>query len=221
MEQKVGIVRGFYGQAAQDWFVASINGKRDGTFVDLGAGDPERNSNTVLLERAFGWRGVLADIATRDLLVRDRSSENSIFGDAFDAEVDAAIVRLAGHGGVIDYLSLDLEPPDLTLRRLCSLPLDRVRFGIVTCEHDLYRDPTGSIKAAMAGVLIHHGYRLVADNVLMIAESGDGCGLVPVEDWWIHQSIHDWREASCMAGELLFEIMRRQRDAILNTRKAP
>ena len=210
----------FYGQAAQDWLVASLTGNRVGSFVDLGAGDPERNSNTVLLERVFGWRGVLADIATRDSLVRDRSSENSIFGDAFDADVDAAIVRLAGDQGMIDYLSLDLEPPDLTLRRLCSLPLDRVRFGVVTCEHDLYRDPTGSIKAAMAGVLVHHGYRLVADNVLMIAGSGDECGLVPVEDWWVHQSIHDWREASCIADELRFEIMRRQRDAIMKMREA-
>ena len=212
--------QGFYGQAAQDLFVVSLPRIGDGSFVDLGAGDPERNSNTVLLERVFGWRGVLADIATRDSLVRDRSSENSIFGDAFDADVDAAIVRLAGDVGVIDYLSLDLEPPELTLRRLCSLPLDRVRFGVVTCEHDLYRDPTGSIKAAMAGVLVHHGYRLVADNVLMIAASNDESGLVPVEDWWVHQSIHDWREASCIADELRFEIVRRQRDAIMKMREA-
>jgi hypothetical protein len=220
MSDQVRIVRGFHGQAAQDWFVASVNGKRGGTFVDLGAGDPDRNSNTVLLERGFGWRGVLSDIATRDLLVRDRASENAVFGDAFDTEVDAAIVSLAGERGEIDYLSLDLEPPDLTLRRLCSLPLDRVRFGIVTCEHDLYRDATGSIKAAMAGVLVHHGYRLVADNVLMIAGSGEESRLVPVEDWWVHQSIHDSRGASAIAGELLLEITRRQRDSIMKMREA-
>lgn len=208
----------FFGQAAQDLFVASMSSNDFGCFVDLGAGDPEVYSNTVLLERVFGWRGVLADIATRDLLVRDRSSQNAIFGDAFDDDVDAAIVKLAGDRGWIDYLSLDLEPPDLTLRRLCSLPLDRVRFGIVTCEHDLYRDPTGSIKAAMAGILVHHGYRLVADNVLMISRSGDECALVPVEDWWVHQSIHDCREASRVAYELRFEIMRRQREAMMKTR---
>jgi len=39
----------------------------------------------------------------------------------------------------IDYLSLDLEPPDVTLECLKTIPFDRVRLSVITFEHDAYR----------------------------------------------------------------------------------
>ncbi|ANW00701.1 FkbM family methyltransferase [Bradyrhizobium icense] len=49
-------------QIFQDLFVLSILGeKRSGYFVEFGAADGEFLSNSVLLERGYGWRGIVAE----------------------------------------------------------------------------------------------------------------------------------------------------------------
>jgi len=61
----------------QDLFVLSQLGfKRGGFFVDFGATDGIGGSNTYLLERSFGWTGILAEPARswHAALARNRSS---------------------------------------------------------------------------------------------------------------------------------------------------
>lgn len=49
-------------QLSQDVFALTLNGfPDDGWFVDIGASHPSRLSNTYLLERNFGWNGVLVE----------------------------------------------------------------------------------------------------------------------------------------------------------------
>ncbi|RPH51042.1 MAG: FkbM family methyltransferase [Desulfobacteraceae bacterium] len=51
-------------QMRQDLFVlAELDFKRDGFFVEFGATNGIRLSNTYLLEKEFGWRGILAEPA--------------------------------------------------------------------------------------------------------------------------------------------------------------
>jgi FkbM family methyltransferase len=52
-----------YSQFGQDRFVAEIvyTGKRGGYFVEAGAGDGLWISNTLLLERQYGWTGILIE----------------------------------------------------------------------------------------------------------------------------------------------------------------
>jgi hypothetical protein len=165
-------------QLGQDrWVARTLGERRDGTFLDIGAGDPVDISNTEELERVYGWRGVLCDIGTEDRLRAARLSE--VRGDAFAVDWAAECRRLAP-GGRIGYLSLDLEPPLLTLIALMRLPLATVRFDCLTVEHDAYRDG-GVIRAAMRGILQACGYALVApDRGLEV----DG-RFLEIEDWWV------------------------------------
>lgn len=51
-------------QIMQDLFVlAQLGFKRNGYFVEFGACDGVKGSNTLLLEREYGWRGILAEPA--------------------------------------------------------------------------------------------------------------------------------------------------------------
>ena len=170
-----------YSQAKQDqWVMSLFGGKRGGTFADIGAGHPESISNTVALEREFGWRGLLCDIEYQDALRASRQDGNDIYGDAFFVDWLDAMQRIAKDGRV-DYLSLDLEPPGLTLLALALLPLDRVRFNAITIEHDVYRG-FDQIRLQQRLLLERHGYQLILGDVKVKAEDGS---INPFEDWWV------------------------------------
>jgi FkbM family methyltransferase len=52
----------FYSQIGQDQRVVEIyQGKRDGYFVDIGAWDGVAISNSVSLERSYGWKGICVE----------------------------------------------------------------------------------------------------------------------------------------------------------------
>ena len=53
-----------YAQIQQDLFIlCELNFKRNGFFVEFGATDGIKLSNTYLLEKEFGWTGVLVEPA--------------------------------------------------------------------------------------------------------------------------------------------------------------
>ena len=49
-----------YSQAGQDLFAIELFGK-NGTYIDIGAGEPIDNSNTYNLEVNYEWRGFCVD----------------------------------------------------------------------------------------------------------------------------------------------------------------
>lgn len=52
----------YHSQLLQDALVvAATDGRRDGVFVEIGVGDGEYLSNTMTLERDFGWGGLLVE----------------------------------------------------------------------------------------------------------------------------------------------------------------
>lgn len=169
-------------QLGQDEFVAqTMHFKRNGTFADIGAGHPTEISNTFALERHLGWRGILCDIEHAPALM-SRASQNIVVADARTTDWGELFARIAVDGW-IDFLSLDLEPPDLTLEILRRLPLDRFRFRIATVEHDAYRQGGHRRSFEMAEIMYRNGYECVGTAGL---QSDDG-KRHDIEDWWIHR----------------------------------
>jgi len=162
-----------FSQAYQDMFTLSmLDGKRNGTYFEIGAADPFHGSNTALLEQ-FGWTGTSLEILEHEVEKFKTHRKNEIIlcdATKFDYSV------LKGH---IDYLQVDCEPPSTTYQILTMLPWDQCSFGVITYEHDHYTDVSGSFRKKSREFLLSKGYLLVASN---IAPNETSC----YEDWYVH-----------------------------------
>jgi tetratricopeptide (TPR) repeat protein len=162
-----------FSQTYQDMFTLSmLNGKRNGTYFEIGAADPFHGSNTALLEQ-FGWTGTSLEILEHEVEKFKKHRNNEIIlcdATKFDYSV------LKGH---IDYLQVDCEPPSTTYQILTMLPWDQCSFGVITYEHDHYTDVSGSYRKKSREFLLSKGYLLVASN---IAPNETSC----YEDWYVH-----------------------------------
>lgn len=150
-------------QAGQDTFVLrALKWKREGTFLEIGANDPVLSSNTCLLSDEFGWRGIAIELdgSFAPKWAKRRPESVFIAGDATKMDWDKVLAGVTA----FDYLSLDIDPPEATLAVLEALPLDRVRFSVITYEHDAWRGDFGPRERSRE-ILKAHGYKLAVPDV--------------------------------------------------------
>ena len=110
-------VEGNYSQQAQDLFVLScLNGKENGVYLDLGCNHPERINNTYLLESKFNWTGLSVDLDKSYTDTYNTRKSKVLWQDATKLDFNH-VIKLLGTNKV-DYLSLDLEPANITYKCL-------------------------------------------------------------------------------------------------------
>jgi hypothetical protein len=135
----------FKSEIGQDRAVYDILGpKYDGTFVDIGCARPIVISNTFLFEATFNWRGIAVDIQEYvdnegQTWKSHRPQTKLVIDDALKIDY-SRLFKENDMPTTIDYLSLDLEPPDLTLECLYKIPFDEYNFNVITFEVDEYRE---------------------------------------------------------------------------------
>ena len=171
-----------YSQSLQDIFVlTALNGKRNGSFLEIGGGDPYLRNNTALLER-FGWSGISVEF-DQTLADKYRTARPNIQLLCKDA-LSIDYVSLLSDYADIDYLQLDIEPARNTFECLLSIPFDKHRFAVITYEHDYYVDVTRSYRSKSRNYLRSIGYELIAEDVAPDGRSS-------FEDWWVHPELVD------------------------------
>ena len=147
-------------QLLQDlWICYELNEKRGGFFVEFGATNGIANSNTWLLEKKLGWKGILSEanptwhsklIANRDAAI-DRRCVSSTTGkmvaflttDASDPELSSiaefasgdhfAEVRARGTEIKVESVSLN----DLLLQHNAPLKIDYLSIDTEGSEYDI------------------------------------------------------------------------------------
>jgi hypothetical protein len=170
-----------YGLVEQDIFVLkTLNFKKYGTYLEIGAGHSSFRSNTYLLETKYLWRGVGIEL---DVPVSNECNHNRInkciTGDATTLDYEL-ILETMHMPKRIDYLQVDIDPAPNSLLALKKLPLDKYRFTTITFEHDLYAGYK-KVKEEQINILTSYGYQLAVENVM--APEG------PFEDWWIDPTV--------------------------------
>jgi hypothetical protein len=166
-----------YSADGQDLFVQKVTkGKRDGVFLEIGSAMPIANNNTYVLESEYGWTGLLIENNPQYLGQLRHVRTSTVVGE--DATTIDYKVLFEKHDmpKVIDYLSLDIDPPDATLEVLKRLPLDDYCFKCVTFEHDRYWFGD-SVAEESRKIFREKGYMLYEKDVM--------CSLGPFEDWYV------------------------------------
>jgi hypothetical protein len=178
-------IEGNYAQIYQDLFVlAALKGKRDGTYLEIGSGDPFYGSCTALLEKEFGWRGVGSEIQDELISKHAAFRKNKVLHqDARTLDYQTILKDLAVNGAV-DYLQLDCDPPSMTYEIMLQIPFDQYKFAVITYEHDHYLDFTKSYRKKSREFLRSKGYVLIVGNVAAHEAA-------PFEDWWVHPDLVD------------------------------
>lgn len=177
------LIENNYSQVFQDMFVLSMtDGKRNGTFLEIGGAEPFKGNNTALLEKNFDWTGV--SIEYDEKFIENYRKNRS----AKLIHINALIIdyqELLNHyfnTTEIDYLQLDIEPAQNTYKCLLKIPFDEYKFAVITYEHDYYVDVTKSYQDKSREFLSNKGYVLVANDISPDGKSN-------FEDWWVHPDL--------------------------------
>lgn len=175
-----------FSQTYQDLFILGLlNGKKNGTYLEVGAAKPFLGNNTALLEKDFGWKGVGLEL-NADFVNQYRNERKNtvLVADALDINYNKLLNEHFPGVTDIDYLQLDIEPAKNTFDALLSIPFEKYRFAIITYEHDYYVDITKSFKDKSRRYLQSIGYELVVNDISPNGKS-------TFEDWWVHPDLID------------------------------
>jgi len=176
---QVDLIKGSASQAGQESFVLEATGlKHNGVFVEVGAWHGIKDSNTSLLERDYGWRGVAIELIPKFSRRYNRVRKSPcLLVDARTADF-AQIFSKYSIPSRVDYLQLDIEPGMGTLSAMLQIPFQTHRFSVITFEHDLYRSPENKyVKTWSEHFLKDHGYVRVVSNCCINGK--------PFEGWWV------------------------------------
>jgi len=166
----------------QDMFVLScFDGKRNGSYLEIGSGDPIIHNNTALLEREFGWKGISIDNNPALCYKFKETRQNTVIcADATDISY-ADLFDKHCMDYVIDYLQIDCD--EVSTKILKTIPFDTTKFGVITFEHDCYRlgiDNREDVRKYLGNL----GYILAVPNVAF----SESCAY---EDWYLHPDVID------------------------------
>ncbi len=174
-----------YSEAFQDMFVlTALNGKTNGTYIEIGAGDAFYGNNSYLLESKFGWNGISFDVNEQlvEKFLKERKN-TCVLKDARFVNYDAYL-KVLNATTTVDYLQIDCDPPEVSYQVLLNMPFDKVKFAVITFEHDHYTNKNNSYRKKARDYLESYGYVLVAGNIAPDDYRA-------YEDWFVHPELVD------------------------------
>lgn len=174
-----------HSQVYQDIFILSmLNGKKNGTYLEIGGGHPFSGNNTAILESYYNWTGISFELKNEFVTDYLTSRKNPVLQEDALTINYRKFLNENYKTKEIDYLQLDIEPARNTFEVLLSIPFEEYKFAVITYEHDYYVDITKSYREKSRKYLSLMGYELIVNDI-----SPDG--ISNFEDWWVHPDLVD------------------------------
>ena len=180
----------FNGEARQDEFVVYLtNHKKNGFFLEIGSMDPVKINNSYILEKEYGWKGIMVEYDKKWLSHYKEKRPNSIHVMEDATKINYKTLFEENNVPLnSDYLQIDLEVNDggtmRTLNKLKKDVLGKYKFATITFKHDIYHTNFLNTRLESRKIFEDLGYFRIFSDV-------NSVGTSPFEDWYIHPSLVD------------------------------
>lgn len=178
-----------YSQALQDIFILTfLDGKTDGTYLEIGSFHPTKINNTYLLSQQ-GWKGVSIDIWPGMHKKWQQVRPDSVFLEKDAMQIDyKKLVDQYDFPKQIDFLQTDIDAGKNDIVLLQNVLDTGRRFSIIMFEHNLFLGSDYEKKESTK-ILENLGYLKIANNIVCKDFNRDEW--VVFEDWWVDPRIVD------------------------------
>jgi hypothetical protein len=147
-------------------------------YLEIGAGDPIKVSNTYLLESQFNWKGLSIDFNQKHYNNFKQKRENPLLvADSTRLNYKSLLLE-NNFPQVIAYLQIDVYYSKDAYKTLCAIPFPFYKFCSITYETDVYKGEDSRYTQLARSLLSYHGYILLCKNVMI--------DNLKFEDWWVH-----------------------------------
>ena len=200
-------------QIFQDVFALFVNGfAKNGYFIEVGTGDGELISNTYLLEKEFGWSGMVVepnpvflpslqanrtcristdcvyDVSGRT--VRFRCTADPEFSGIAERHADLHAEKSAGEFREIEKVTLSLH--DLLTQNDCPSVIDYLSLDVEGAEFEILQ-PFDFSSRTIRCLTVEHNWTATRDNVFdLLTENGYVRvfeHLSQWDDWYVRKDV--------------------------------
>lgn len=198
----------YYSVSGQDkWVLETLDFKRNGFFVDLGAMGGIKDSNTYALEKDYDWTGICVENSQDhfESLITARTSSNILTtiynyngqciidengkividgtGTTVDCRTFDDIMGENGYNGIIDYMSVNIGGRENDV--ILSIDLSKYEFQLISVQTNIYKIPHKPVDEVFL-YLWNNGYERMYNEVLGLDPTKSSYSNF-YEDWYYNK----------------------------------
>jgi FkbM family methyltransferase len=167
------------------WIIANTNSMKNGFFVEFGATDGIGASNTWLLEKKYGWQGILAEPSRTNFrslnrnrncikdprAVWDKTGERLLFSEREENYLSS--VKENSNGGAVrdEYYVESISLNDLLIEHKAPIKIDYISVDIEGSELRVLKKFLSETKFEVEYFTIEHNWRKDKKDLILLMQS--------------------------------------------------
>jgi FkbM family methyltransferase len=186
LSQIIREVTGSKSEYFQDlWVIASTHSKKNGFFAEIGASDGLGASNTWLLEKAYGWHGILAEPARANLdkiqqnricaidsrAVWDKSGKKLLFCEREETYLSSVSENETKAATSNEYFVDSISLTDLLIEHSAPIEIDYISIDIEGSELRVLKQFFSDRKFEVKYFTIEHNWRKDKREIITLMKS--------------------------------------------------